>query len=294
MMTTPRDSGLTVIVPCFNEEQAVGEVLGTLLLALEKLGMAHEVIAVDDGSADDTARAISSVSGIRLVRHPRNRGYGASLKTGIGQARFDRCLFYDADGQFRAEDIASLWVAAAEVDMATGMRGRDSDAPLIRRPGKKVLSLTANYLARQSIPDLNCGFRVVRTELLLRFMHLLPDGFSASTTLTLLLLKEGYAVQFVPVTIERRVGTSSVNILSDGFDTLMLIVRLVTLLDPLRVFLTVSAAFFILAMMWGIPYFVMGRGISMATLFLLISGVLTFLIGLLADQVSALRREFHR
>ena len=115
-----------------------------------------------------------------------------------------------------------------------------------------------------------------------------------SPTLTLLLLKEGYDVRFVPVQVERRVGTSSVNIISDGFDTLMLIVRLVTLLDPLRVFLTASVLFFLAGFLWGVRYFMLGRGLSMATLFLLISGTLTFLIGLLADQVSALRREYHR
>jgi len=289
-----RSPGLSVIIPAFNEAQAIATVLDGLTPALDALGTDWEVLVVDDGSSDGTADAAGVRDRVRVIRHRVNRGYGASLKTGIDSALYDRVLFYDADGQFRADEIAKLWTASMEADMATGMRGADSDAPLIRRPGKKVLFCTANYLARRRIPDLNCGFRIVRREVLDRYRHLLPDGFSASTTLTLLLIKEGFAVEFVPVTIERRVGTSSVSILSDGFDTLMLIVRLVTLVDPLRVFLTASGGFFLLAFLWGIPYFIMGNGISVATLFLLISGVLTFLIGLLADQISTLRREYYR
>ncbi|NNF08501.1 MAG: glycosyltransferase family 2 protein, partial [Candidatus Eisenbacteria bacterium] len=253
-----------------------------------------EVLVVNDGSSDETGEVLTRCKGITAIHHPVNRGYGASLKTGIRSAQYDRVLFYDADGQFRREDIPALYEAAMECDMATGKRSKASDAPLLRRPGKKILSWTANYLVGQKIPDLNCGFRIVKREILLRYVHLLPQGFSASTTLTLLLLKEGFDVKFVPVTIERRVGTSTVNIFSDGFETLMLIVRLVTLLDPLRVFLTASGFFFVIGLAWGLRYYLQGRGISIATLFMLISGTLTFLIGLLADQVSALRREYHR
>lgn len=289
-----RGAGLSVVVPAFNEAAAIGGVLDALTEALRSLGVPWEVLVVDDGSKDDTRHVVARRADVRLLRHPVNRGYGGSLKTGIREARYDRVLFYDADGQFRSGEISRLWEVAQEADMATGMRGRDSDAPLLRRPGKKILSLVANYLARRPIPDLNCGFRIVRRELLVRYLHLLPDGFSASTTLTLLLLKGGFDVRFVPITVERRVGTSSVNIVSDGFETLMLIVRLVTLLDPLRVFLTASGLFFVLGIAWGVRYFMLGRGLSMATLFLLISGVLTFLIGLLADQVAALRREYNR
>ncbi len=290
----PDRPGLSVVVPAFNEAGVVGPVLDALLAELRRLGIPHRVIVVDDGSGDGTREVLAARDDVRVLRHPVNRGYGASLKTGIAAAEHDRVLFYDADGQFRPQDIEALYTEALEADMATGRRGADSDAPWLRRPGKRILSLTANYLARRRIPDLNCGFRVVRREHLVRYAHLLPDGFSASTTLTLLMVKGGYDVRFVPVRIERRVGTSSVNVLSDGFDTLMLIVRLITLLDPLRVFLPASAVFFAAGFLWGTRYFLVGRGLSVATLFLFISGVLTFLIGLLADQVSALRREYHQ
>jgi glycosyltransferase involved in cell wall biosynthesis len=286
--------GLSVIIPAYNEGAAIGGVLDELLGVLGGFSDPWEVLVVDDGSSDDTARVCKGREGVAVVRHPKNRGYGASLKTGFKRSRHPFCLFFDADGQFNPTEIESLYTTALDSDMATGMRGADSDAPVIRRPGKKVLALTANYLAKMKIPDLNCGYRVVRKELLEHYGHLLPDGFSASTTLTLLLLKGGFDVRFVPVRIRKRTGTSTVSIFSDGFDTLLLIVRLITLLDPLRVFLPASGIMFVLGILWGLRYLLAGQGLSIATLFLLTTGVLIFLIGLLADQVSALRREYHR
>ena len=286
-------AGLSVVVPAYNEAAALGSVLDELTAKLTSLEVPWEVLVVDDGSTDGTGDALAGRSDVTVIRHAKNRGYGASLKTGIDRSRFSHVLFFDADGQFDPQEIPELHRVGREADMAAGKRGGDSDAPILRRPGKKILAWTANYLAKTRIPDLNCGYRVVRRDLLLRHRHLLPDTFSASTTLTLLLLKGGYDVRFVPVRIRRRTGTSSVNILSDGFDTLMLIVRLITLLDPLRVFLPASGIMFLLAVAWGLRYFLVNGVISMATLFLLISAVLTFFIGLLADQVAALRREYH-
>jgi glycosyltransferase involved in cell wall biosynthesis len=288
---------LTAIVPAFNEEAGIRPALEGLSGALQALAVSHEILVVDDGSADGTARevaALAALPGLRVLRHARNRGYGASIKTAGAEARGELVLFYDADGQFRPEDLPALLEAARTADMAAGARDRDSDQPLLRRPGKRVLVWTANYLARERIPDLNCGYRIVRRAVLRRYLHLLPDGFSASTTLTLLLLRGGHDVRFVPVRVVRRMGRSTVNIVGDGMETLMLIVRLVTLLDPLRVFLPASGLFLGLGLLWGIRYLALGRGLSSAALFLLISGVLTFLIGLLADQVAALRREAHR
>jgi len=286
--------GLSVIVPAYNEAGALGGVVDELTASLGRLGISWEVLVVDDGSTDGTRELLAGRRDVVPLRHGRNRGYGASLKTGIARARHDHVLFFDADGQFNPEEIPELYRVALEADMATGKRGKDSDAPFLRRPGKRILSWTANYLAKTPIPDLNCGYRIVRRDVLRRYAHLLPDGFSASTTLTLLLLKGGYDVRFVPVRVRRRTGTSTVNVFSDGFDTLMLIVRLITLLDPLRVFLPASGLLFALAVGWGLRYFLVGKGISMATLFLMIASLLTFFIGLLADQVAALRREVNR
>jgi hypothetical protein len=154
-----------------------------------------------------------------------------------------------------------------------------------------VLSWLANYLARAKIPDLNCGLRAIRRDILLGYLHLLPSGFSASTTTTLVLLKENHDVKFVPVTVKKRIGKSTVKPIKDGIDTIMLILRLTTLLDPFRVFGPVSLVMFVLGVFRGAYYLHVSGGLSQASLFLLVSSVMVFFFGLLADQVASMRRE---
>ena len=116
--------GLSVVVPAYNEAGAIGSVLDTLAAELRRLGPSWEIFVVDDGSTDGTGAAVAGRDGVTLIRHPVNRGYGASLKSGIARATKDLVLFYDADGQFRPEDIEALYDAAREADMAAGKRGR--------------------------------------------------------------------------------------------------------------------------------------------------------------------------
>lgn len=279
---------VSVIIPAYNEAHSIGYTLEELREGLEELGLGYEIIVVDDGSSDGTSE-VASGRGCRVIRHRANRGYGASLKTGIQAAGKDVVLFYDADGQFDPADIKNLLEGLSSADMAAGVRGRDSHRPLKRRPGKWVLGLVADYLSRTKIPDLNCGYRAVRREAITPYLHLLPDGFSASTTTTILFLKKGMGVEWVPVKIRRTRTKSSVRIFRDGFDTVLLILRLITLFDPLRIFLPASALFAITAIIWGGRYVYRGQGLSSASVFLLISAVLIFFFGLLADQVSALR-----
>lgn len=279
---------VSVIIPAYNEAHSIGYTLEELREGLEELGLGYEIIVVDDGSSDGTSEAASG-KGCRVIRHRANRGYGASLKTGIQAAGKDVLLFYDADGQFDPADMKNLLEGLSSADMAAGVRGRDSHRPLKRRPGKWVLGLVADYLSRTKIPDLNCGYRAVRRGAITPYLHLLPDGFSASTTTTILFLKKGMGVEWVPVKIRRTRTKSSVRIFRDGFDTVLLILRLITLFDPLRIFLPASALFAITAIIWGGRYVYRGQGLSSASVFLLISAVLIFFFGLLADQVSALR-----
>jgi hypothetical protein len=157
-------------------------------------------------------------------------------------------------------------------------------------PGKWFLGWLANYLARQRIPDLNSGMRLFRKDVVTKYLHLCPDGFSFSTTITLVFFNRGCSVKYVPIQVRKREGKSSVSV-ATGFETLLLVLRIVTLLDPLRLFLPVC--FFLLAfgVIWAIPYAIQGRGISVGALLLLMGGVTTFFFGLLADQISQLRKE---
>ena len=288
---TPNESiDVSVIVPAYNEAVALPETIGELTKVLGANSRRYELLVIDDGSSDGTAEAAAK-PGVRVIRHLRNKGYGAALKTGVLEAKGDVVLFYDADNQFESADIDRVINGLEGHHAALGARTSSSYAPFSRRGGKKILGWLANYLARTRIPDLNCGLRAIRREVILEYLHLLPNGFSASTTTTLVLLKEGYDVNFVSVTVKKRIGKSTVRPLQDGMETALLVVRLTTLLDPYRVFGPASIFLFLFGVLWGLRYLLLGRGLSQTALFLLLSSVMIFFFGLLADQVSSLRRE---
>lgn len=286
----PASVDVSVVIPAYNEEAAIGRTLDEVRVVLDGHSHHHEIIVVDDGSSDSTG-AEAAARGVRVVTHRRNRGYGAALKSGVLAATGKIVVFYDADNQFEPSDIGRVVAELGRHDAALGARTSQSHAPFSRRGGKKLLGWLANYLARTRIPDLNCGLRAIRRDLLLDYLHLLPNGFSASTTTTLVLLKEGHDVCFIPVTVKKRIGTSTVKPIKDGLDTALLIVRLTTLLDPFRVFGPVSGVFFVFGLFWGTHYIRLGQGLSTAALFMLVSSIVIFFFGLLADQVASLRRE---
>jgi glycosyltransferase involved in cell wall biosynthesis len=285
-----QDFDVSIVIPAYNEEKAIGTTLEAVKGAVSSSSRRYQIIVVNDGSRDRTAEE-AAAHGVQVVNHRRNRGYGASLKSGTLAARGDVVLFYDADNQFDPADIERMVNELGDDDAALGARTQGSHAPFSRRGGKKLLGWLANYLARTRIPDLNCGLRAIRRDVLLDYLHLLPNGFSASTTTTLVLLKENHDVKFVPVTVKKRIGTSTVKPIKDGLDTALLIVRLTTLLDPFRVFGPVAVLFFLGGVLRGAYYIKYGGGLSTASLFLLVSSVIIFFFGLLADQVASMRRE---
>lgn len=286
--------GVTIIIPAYNEEASIGGVLQGLDAWRERA----EIIVIDDASTDRTAE-IAQAAGVRVMRHLHNKGYGAGLKTGIRAAVGDIVVMMDADSEHDAAQISLLLDHLGDNDMVVGARGKGSHAPLLRRPGKWLLSQVANYLAQANIPDLNSGFRACRKDVALRFLHILPNGFSFSTTLTLALFKEGYNTAYVPITTTPRVGTSTVNPIRDGINTLMLIIRIIALFDPIKVFLPTSLLLFLIGLVYWIASGVFRFNahiepafhIPTGAMFMLVSSVIVFMFGILADQVSAIRRE---
>jgi glycosyltransferase involved in cell wall biosynthesis len=247
------------------------------------------IIVVDDGSSDDTA-SIAESTGVRVIQHKRNKGYGASLKTGIRAARTEFVLTMDSDGQHQAEDIGRLWEKAGHSDMVVGQRTSLIHSPLWRMPGKWLLSFMANYLTRQHIPDLNSGFRLMRREVVMKYMHLCPPGFSFSKTITMAFFNRGYNVAYVPIDVKKRVGASTVS-LATGLETIILILRIATLFDPLRIFIPISIFTASVGILWGIPYTLSGRGISVGSMLAIVTALLMFSLGLICDQISQLRLE---
>jgi glycosyltransferase involved in cell wall biosynthesis len=283
-------SPISIIIPAYNEQDGIGATLAALLAARPE-GVV-EIIVIDDGSTDRTA-AIAHESGVRVVRHPNNRGYGASLKTGIRSATGDYVLTMDADGQHRMEDVASLCAAVRQTDPPECVIGRRQQllhSPLWRMPGKWFLGRLAQTLIQRQIPDLNSGLRIIRREVALRYARICPNGFSFSTTITMALMSRGYGVSFLPIRVEKRVGKSTVSART-GLQTILLVIRLATLFNPLRIFLPASAACVIGGAAWAVPYLLDGHGLTVASMLAILTGVLLFALGLICDQVAQLRLE---
>ncbi len=285
---TQPTQGISVIIPAFNEQQGIASVLPALLEALNASQHPFEVLVIDDGSTDDTAE-IATRLGVKVLSHRTNKGYGASLKTGIRGAQYELILMMDSDGQHNPTDVLHLVEMAGEYDMVVGTRGPGSHSPTLRRPGKWLLQLTANYLAGVKIPDLNSGLRVFSRELAGRFMHILPNGFSFTTTLTLACLKENFRIEWVPITVVPRSGKSSVKPIRDGYNTFILILRTIVLFDPLKVFLPPSlllGAFGVLFSIYGIIRF---NSFPETGVLVITAAIILFFLGILADSISALR-----
>ena len=280
-------ASVTVIIPAYNEAAAIGQVVA----ALRQVAPPYvaEIMVVDDGSTDETGR-LAQIAGASLIRHRHNRGYGAALKSGIRAATTEFVLTYDADGQHQPEQLAALWAARTGADMVVGARQTVLHSPLWRMPGKWLLNLLANYLMRRRIPDLNSGLRLMRREVIGRYLHLCPDGFSFSTTSTLALLSRGYDVVYTPIRVAPRTGRSHVSIQA-GLDTIVLILRIAALFEPLRIFVPASLLSLLAGILWGIPYALAGRGVSVGAMLAIVTGILMFGLGILSDQISQLRLE---
>lgn len=294
METNNEKIKLSVIVPVYNEEGSITQVINGLKDELDKLYLEYEIIVINDGSSDRSGKILENIGGINIINHPYNKGYGMSLKTGARNAKFDWLLFFDADGQHKAEYIKEFLKYTDEYDAIIGWR-QGYQGPAFRQPGKKLLHFVANYLAERKIPDLNCGLRLLKKKYFMQYGHLFPNGFSLSTTSTLAFYKEGLNVKYIPITINKRCGKSSVKI-SDGLKTLMLIVRLTMLFSPLKIFIPISIMGFVISISWMIYNLMISNlhTISKSGGFLFVASLLVFLFGLLADQIAAIRREIKK
>lgn len=281
---------LSVIVPVFNEEGAIEQTINKLKEELTKIhDLEYEIVTINDASTDRSKEILERMNNIRLISHPLNKGYGASLKTGIREAKFNNLLFFDADGQHPAEKIKELLEFSEDFDLISGARIRGHKGPIIRQPGKKILNWIANYLTGVKIPDINCGFRVIKKNEILKFMHILPNGFSLSTTTTLAFLKEGLNVKFVPIETKKRIGKSTVRP-KDAFTTLMLIIRIIFLFSPLKIFFPISIALFLSALA-SIIHDIIRHNVADTSILLFVSFILIFFFSLLADQLATIRRQ---
>jgi len=276
----------SIVIPAFNEVDAIGVVVRDLASAARWL----EILVVDDGSTDETG-AQASAAGARVIRHPYNKGNGAAVKSGIREAAGVFVLIADADGQHRPADAARLVSHLDAYDLVVGARSGATQASLARRAGNAVLNALASYLTEQRIPDLTSGFRAARRECLLEFLHLLPNGFSTPTTTTLAFMRAGYSVRFEPVEAARRAGVSKIRLGSDGFNFFLILLKVITIFSPLRIFAPISAAAFLLGAGYGAWTIVTQSHVTNSSVLLILASVVILLVGLVSEQISALRIE---
>jgi glycosyltransferase involved in cell wall biosynthesis len=280
-------SDVTVVIPAFEEAGAVGAVVHSLRSAASW----RELLVVDDGSVDETS-TVAAKAGARVIRHPYNKGNGAAVKTGIRHASGDYVLIVDADGQHTASDAVRLIGFLGEYDLVVGTRaGLTQQASAARHMGNNLLNWVAGYLTGREIPDLTSGMRAARTSGLREFLHLLPNGFSTPTTTTLSFVKAGYSVHFEPITVGARLGKSKIKLVSDGARFLMILLKVITVFSPLRIFLPIAGAFFTLGTSYAIWTTITRHDITDSSVLLLVLAVVIFLVGLVSEQISTMRSE---
>jgi len=282
-------SDVTIVIPAFNEGEAIGGVVSSLAAA----GPWREIIVVDDGSQDDTS-ARARAAGATVVRHPYNKGNGAAVKSGIRGAAGEYVLIVDGDGQHRPEDARRIVSRLGDYDLVVGARSRTTQATHTRRFGNGALNGLASYLTGRDIPDLTSGFRGARSAHLREFIHLLPNGFSTPTTTTLAFIKAGYNVAFEPIEARQRVGTSKIRLARDGAKFLMIILKIVTIFSPLRVFLPISLVSFAIGAAYALWTIWTQSHVTNSSVLLIMLAVIVFLVGLVSEQISALRFEGRR
>jgi len=275
----------SLILPARNEAASLRNLLPILVRMLPE----SEIIVVDDGSVDET-QTVCSAFPVRLIRHPFPKGNGAAVKTGVRLAQGEVLVLMDADGQHSPEDIPLLLSKYREgFDMVVGARRADSHAGVHRAIANDVFSRLATWMVQQPVADLTSGFRVVNAHKFRKFLYLLPNGFSYPTTITMSFFRAGFTVVYLPIhVLQRSAGKSYIRPIRDGVRFILIIIKIGTLYSPQKLFLPISGAFFLAGLGYYLyTYSMMGRFTNMSAL-LFISAILTFLIGIVSEQISAL------
>jgi len=290
--------GLSVIVPVYNEKDSVKDTLTKLQSTMARARMDYEILLVDDGSTDGTRDILQKIwpdPKVKMIYHRKNKGYGAALKSGIKTAKFDFIFISDCDGTYPVERIPELAAPVIEdkCDMMVGARtGKDAQIPLIRRPAKWFILCLANYLTDEKIPDLNSGFRCIKKSACQRFLSLLPDGFSFTTTITIAMLTSDYRVEYNVITYKKRTGKSKIHPVRDTINFIKLVIRTVLYFNPLKIFLPLTGILLAAALIEFLYSFFFCPKIFDDTLVALLLGALQiFAIGLIADLIDKRVKE---
>lgn len=284
---------VSIIMPAYNEANAITALLKHIHSVLEKTYSKndYEIIVVDDGSTDTTAQQAHD-AGATVIRHPYNIGNGSAIKTGLRAAQGEKVLLMDADGQHSPDYIPQLLAPLNEYEMAVGARKGYTHTPLHRKCANAFYNIFASYLVNRKIEDLTSGFRAIKAGVAKKFIYLLPNSFSYPSTLTMALSRCGYSIAYVPIHLKPRLSKSKISLFSDGVRFIIIMMKIAAFFNPLRIFIPVSLL-------------CLGTGLGHATfkillrnekytgfsMMLITTGIMIFLMGLIAEQIAQLRLE---
>lgn len=280
---------VSVIIPVFNEEVGIKRLLDKMIdLRFHEL---YEILVINDGSSDHSLEVLKKYP-VKVYSHSVNKGYGAALKTGIRKANGEKIVILDSDGQHDPAQIPRIADLLDDHELVIGTRDKDSFQVRTRQVGKRMIRWVGEYLVEQKLPDYNSGYRGFQKDLIKSMLHIMPNGFSFSTTSTLAFLKEGYSIGTIPIKVDERVGRSSnVKFFKDGAKTIMLILRIIMLFNPLKIFFPASFIFTVAGIVYGIYGYLIAERFSNGAIVLTILGMFLFFIGLVADQISIMNRR---
>jgi glycosyltransferase involved in cell wall biosynthesis len=288
---SPLALSVSIIIPAYYEAQAIGPIIGRIQAVMQHCGNPYEIIVVNDGSRDETAQRAEQ-AGARVISHPYNIGNGAAVKTGIRHAAGDYIVLMDADGQHPPEDIPRLLDSLGTYDMVVGARGKNSETSWHRDLANFIYNTLATYVSGRKIEDLTSGFRAIRTEVAKSFVYLLPNTFSYPTTITLAVIRSGYSLNYVPFTAPERIGKSKIKLFRDGSRFFLIILRVATLFSPMKIFLPVSFLMFLTGFGYGLfKVLFLGSRYGPTSAMLMTMAIITFMMGLISEQVAQLRYE---
>ena len=281
-------SKISIILPTYNEAATIDDIIKRI----KNVNSDFEIIVVDDGSTDNSAK-IAEKAGARVIRHPYNIGNGAAVKTGARNAEGDVLVFMDADGQHQPEDIPKLLEYLPEYDMVVGARTKQSKVSAFRTFGNTGLRKIAEFLSNQKIPDLTSGFRVVKKDRFIEFLHILPNRYSYPTTITIATLKAGYFIKYVPLdSIRKRTkGKSNLKPFRDGFRFINIMIRIIMLFNPQKIFMPTGLTTIFIGICLAIWQLLYRDGIHGSPIIVCIIGVFIVMFGLLAEQISYLHNK---
>lgn len=278
---------LSIIVPVYNEEEALTGVLSAITETINPLGINYEIIAVNDCSTDRSAEILKNFPFVKTINHTLNKGYGASLKTGIKNSLHDWIMIIDGDGTYPVDALPAMIKETDRYEMIIGFRNKNSEGIILSRRYPKIfLNRFAGYLTGKPIPDLNSGMRIFKKEIALKYWELFPDKFSFSTTLTMISLSHGYETKFFPISYYKRKGKSSIRP-TDFFSFLKLVTKLSLFFRPIKVFGPLSLIIFLGASVI-LAIFILGitnKFFDTTFVTLVALAIQTFFFGLLAEIV---------